>query len=284
MKLADAYARTVDILREAGIENYTSNARLLLMDLTGVDEQVFFTREDGPEVPTENEEVLWKKVERRAQGEPIELVLGWTYFFDNRFYVESGVFNPRPDTEVLVEQALKFLKTIDGDRPLACVDLCCGSGVVGLSLAISDMRLRFALTDVSPQAVALTGRNIEYHELTERVTVEQSDLFPQNAGRADLIVSNPPYISREEGLNLPSEVVDYDPPSALYGGEDGLDVHRRVLEGLSDRLKSGGALLMEIGWKQGESSRALFENAGLKDVHVYEDYAGHTRIVAGVMP
>jgi len=287
MQLVEAYARAVDILRDAGIDSFTSNARLILMDLTGVDENIFFTGGAGPELSDETQRILWNRIKRRADGEPLELVLGWTYFFDSKFFIEPGVFNPRPDTEVLVEHALEYLQSVEGEGPLSCMDLCCGSGVVGLSVALSDERVRLISTDISADAVALTRRNIEYHDLEDRARAEQTDLYPEehtHDGLCALILANPPYISREEGLKLPREVVDYDPPSSLYGGEDGLDPHRRILERLPEFLRKGGAVMMEIGWKQGDASRKVFESAGLSSVQIFDDYAGHSRVATGVLP
>ncbi len=207
-----------------------------------------------------DEEWLRQAVRRRLSGEPLQYILGEWEFMGLPFDVGPEALIPRQDTETLCEAALSWLKTRPGSRVL---DLCCGTGCIGVSLAkLGGARVTFG--DVSPQALALAKRNAQKNGVSG--DFYESDLFAAVPGAYDLIACNPPYLNAEEMASCQRELT-YEPALALYGGEDGSDFYRRLAAEWRDHLAPGGLLLMEIGAGQGEAVKGLFPNAKiLKDV------------------
>lgn len=203
---------------------------------------------------------------RRLSGEPLQYVLGEWEFFGLPFYVDGSVLIPRPDTERLVETALGLLS--DDRRDV--LDLCCGSGCIGVALAACG-GANVTAADISADALELTERNAHRNGVSIRTV--QSDLFENVEGTFDLIVSNPPYLSKEE-MDGRDESLRFEPELALYGGEDGLEFYRRIACGYKRFLKPGGALLLEIGMTQKEEVSALFEHA-----ECILDYGGRPRVI-----
>lgn len=204
-------------------------------------------------------------VERRAAGLPLEQVLGWAAFCGLRILVDPGVFVPRRRTEMLVERAVASAAA----RPVV-VDLCCGSGAVGAALSAAIEGVDLYAVDVDPVAVRCARRNLPADRVLE------GDLFdplPTTLrGTVDLLVVNAPYVPAAELHLMPPEARDHEPRTALDGGHDGLDVHRRVAAGAPRWLRPGGQLLVETSERQAETATAMFAAAGLvPDVTVSED-------------
>ena len=210
---------------------------------------------------------LRQAVTRRLSGEPLQYILGEWEFMGLPFFVGPGALIPRQDTETLCEAALGWLKT----RPGASVlDLCCGTGCIGVSLAkLGGARAAFA--DISPEALALAKRNAERNGVGGAFF--ESDLFADVPGTYDLIVCNPPYLTAAEMENCQRELT-FEPALALYGGADGLDFYRRLAAQWQEHAAPGGRLLMEIGCSQGAAVKALFPGAA-----VLKDICGLDRVV-----
>lgn len=192
------------------------------------------------------------------------------------FWVRPEVLIPRPDTEILVECVLDFIQT---SRPLV-LDLCTGSGCIGIALAHYSAASVTAI-DISPQALALAQKNAVLNGV-DNIHFRLSDLFtnlPENQ-RYDLIVSNPPYIPTAEIAALDEDVRLFEPHTALDGGADGLDLYRRIIQESPSRLRSGGALFLELGDRAGVE--ALMRQAGFVNITVTRDYAGFERVLSGV--
>lgn len=212
-------------------------------------------------------ERLKAMIERRLKGEPLQYVLGEWSFYGLDFEVGPKVLIPRPDTEVLVEAALKRLKT----GGCAVLDLCCGSGCIGIALAKHGNAVVTA-ADISADALAVTRRNAEKNGVA--ITTAQSDLFSKISGTFDLIVSNPPYLSAQE-MDERDASLCFEPALALYGGADGLDFYRRIAKEYRRFMRPGGTLLLEIGMTQREAVSALFAHS-----ECIEDYGGRPRVIA----
>ena len=203
---------------------------------------------------------LRQAISRRLAGEPLQYILGEWEFMGLPFEVGPAALIPRQDTETLCEAALGWLR----DRPGAAVlDLCCGSGCIGVSLGrLAGARVAFS--DVSPQALALAARNARRNGVEGRFF--ESDLLTHVPGVYDLIACNPPYLTGAEMESCQRELT-YEPALALYGGEDGLDFYRRLAAGWQAHVAIGGRLLMEIGASQGAAVCRLFPGATvLKDI------------------
>lgn len=206
-------------------------------------------------------------IERRRAGEPLQYVLGEWEFYGLPFYVDRSVLIPRPETERIVELAEAFLS----DERCGVLDLCCGSGCIGIALAV---RCSAAVTaaDVSADALVLTERNARRNGVS--VKTVQSDFLDSVEGTFDLIVCNPPYLDRAE-MDARDVALRFEPEEALYGGEDGLDFYRRLAGEYRRFLKPGGLLLTEIGMKQKEAVEALFPGA-----ECFYDYGGRPRVIS----
>ena len=184
---------------------------------------------------------------------------------------------PRQDTEILVEEAMRYLH--DGMRIL---DLCTGSGCILLSLLHYSNDCEGTGVDISKEALQVAALNAEL--LGIKADFLKSDLYEKVTGKFDLLVSNPPYIERKVIPTLMEEVREYDPYIALDGGEDGLDFYRRIIGGAQDYLKRGGQILMEIGSGQAQAVSELLREAGFKEIDVCRDFAGLDRVVSGRLP
>lgn len=218
-------------------------------------------------------------LERRRRGEPLAYLLGEWDFYGNRFVVTRDVLIPRGDTEWLCDAAVQEAKKRTRPRVL---DLCCGSGCIGISIARAVPDARVVAADYSEAALAVTRRNAVLYKLdAPRFTAVWADaLRPDSiAGEFDLVVSNPPYVTAQEMRELDYSVDAYEPHLALFGGEDGLDFYRAMADTPAFSFKPGGALFAECGWKQGEQVKEIFTRAGWKHVSLRCDLAGIPRIV-----
>ncbi len=266
--LAQVRARLGSISESPGLE-----AHLLIADTLGIGRERLLAY---PERAIEAEGVrrVWQRVERRLVGEPLPYVLGWWEFFGRRFRVAPSVLIPRPETELLVEQALAFL----GSRPLALgIDVGTGSGCIAVTLVAECPGLRMVATDLSPSALQVAARNARDHAVSHRVHFVACDLAGPFVGRFDLVCANLPYIPRPRLAGL--EVARREPALALDGGEDGLSLIRRLVTDLPRLLASGGKALLEIDETQGKAAASLALRAGVGHVEVRKDLAGKDRLL-----
>jgi release factor glutamine methyltransferase len=208
-------------------------------------------------------------LKRRESGEPLQYVEGFTYFYGRRFLVDSRVLIPRSDTETLCEAALQRLKP--GMRAL---DLCTGSGILAVTMALTQPEASITGTDISTDALIVARENARL--LNAKVDWVQGDLFEAVSGAFDLIACNPPYLTQEDMLNLQPEVAR-EPGISLYGGPDGLDFYRRIASELPTRLCPGGSALFEVGLGQAESVAGMLKSLGAVDI--IKDMNGADRVV-----
>ncbi|MEV0246692.1 putative protein N(5)-glutamine methyltransferase [Nocardia sp. NPDC050712] len=224
-------------------------------------------------------------VARRTAGEPLEYLVGWAEFHGVRVGLTPGVFVPRQRTEFLVDEAVALART-RGAPPVA-LDLCCGSGALGLAfsniLAAEDISVTLAAADIEPAAVECARRNLAALD----APVYQGDLFaPLPAalrGRIDILLANTPYVPSELIARLPAEARDHEPRTALDGGPDGLDIFRRVVAGARDWLAPAGHLLVESGAAQARTATEILTEHGLRArVARSEEY--YATVVIGTRP
>lgn len=216
---------------------------------------------------------LEEMIEERKTGRPLQYILGTWPFYDFEVKVRDGVLIPRPETELLVEEALAYLKP--GMRAL---DIGTGSGVIAFALAKNGAHV--TAVDINTQALDLARENAQ--DLGLDIDFVLSDTYENVQGKFDLIVSNPPYIREDERESLAREL-DFEDPRALFSGEDGLDVIRKILEGARDHLKPGGLLAIEIGYDQGGALKSLFKDFGFRDIIIKKDYNDYDRIGRGFL-
>ena len=260
------------------------DAELLMMHMLHVDRSWFFTHAADP-LSDETCEDYFKLVDRRASGIPVQYIIGSQEFMGLRFYVDESVLIPRQDTELLVETALEELKTMKKPAlgSLEVLDLCTGSGAIAVSLGYYDSRIKVTATDISPAALKTAKKNAGGYNLN--INFQEGDLWEaigynekkqKGKKQFDMICSNPPYIPSDVIPGLMREVKDHEPMLALDGGQDGMDLYRRIFEKAGWFLKPQGVMLLEIGHDQGELIVALAEEHGFS-CEVLKDLAGHDR-------
>jgi release factor glutamine methyltransferase len=224
-------------------------------------------------------------VQRAAEEEPVAYLTGRAHFFNLEFEVTRDVLIPRPDTETLVENVLQLARNQAGFEAPRVLDLCTGSGCVAAAVAHHLKSAQLVAVDVSEAAVAVARRNVERLGLSERVAVEQGDLFEPLTRMVDaqlfhLVVANPPYIATSKIDTLDRSVRDYEPLAALDGGLDGLAIHRRILDAAPRHLISGGRVLLEVAFDQGDLARQVAsDHDAFDDVRVLKDYGGNDRVL-----
>ena len=232
-------------------------------------------------------------IDRRSKGEPVQYIMGCQEFMGLELIVNENVLIPRQDTETLVEDALEIINTgtLRGEdmdvkrKEWDILDLCTGSGAIGVSLAGIANKVNVTCSDISEGAIKVAKENAQKHGLAKSMKFEQGDLFkPFNKHfrkqKFDMIISNPPYIKSSVIPTLQREVCEHEPLSALDGGESGLDFYERIVSGVGSHLKKGGVLLMEIGNDQGEAvSGLLSRNGEFTSIRVLRDLAQRDRIV-----
>lgn len=270
MTVAQALRSATQRLTDAGVPDAAYDASQMLAHLLG--ENALAMRLSGERtLPPQTLSAYDALVERRRAREPMQYILGETQFMGLAFHVEPGVLIPRQDTEILCEAALCRLR--EGARVL---DIGTGSGALAVSLKALCPGCDVTAVDVSDAALAIARENAGRNGVQVRFL--KSDCFGALSGeRFDMIVSNPPYISREEMQQLMAEVRQ-EPELALFGGEDGLDFYRRIAKEALAHLKAGGWLLFEIGWKQREAVQALLM-AHIGEPFALEDYGHNWRVV-----
>ena len=254
-------------------------ARILVSRLSGKTQEAMLADRDlyASEEICRNVE---QGVQRLLNQEPLAYVLGEWVFYGLDLYVDRNVLIPRDDTCAVVALAVKQALFLDQDPRV--LDLCCGSGCIGLAIASRVKDARVTLADISREAMAVAKKNITRHKLSGRVSCVQADALKPTQpflGKFDLIVSNPPYITAQEMKELPRSVGAYEPHMALFGGDDGLDFYRSIACNYRAALKPGGYLCFEFGMSQGDAVCAILEENGYTVLERSRDYNQRERAV-----
>lgn len=270
-------------LRCAGVESATLEARELVCFGVGKSREEL-QRDGGLYASPELERQVRRLVERRLAGEPVAYLIGEWEFYGLPLDISDAVLIPRPDTEVLAEQAIAYCRTLpEGCRVL---DLCAGSGCVGLAVCARVPQARAVLGEISDAALKICRQNIRRNGLSGRIAPVRADALekPDKAlGEFQCIVSNPPYIPRGDIKALDSSVRDYEPHLALDGGEDGLDFYRSISEKWRDCLTPGGRLYFEVGIGQADEVLRIMRSQGFGDIQIVKDTHEIPRVVFGTL-
>jgi release factor glutamine methyltransferase len=236
-------------------------------------------RTPGPEEQSRYQALL----ERRGSREPLQYILESTEFMSLPFCVLPGVFIPRPDTEILVEVAEQLTGGPSEDDRQTLLDLCCGCGAIAVSMIARRPGLFGVAVDIDERAVALSAKNAALNGVRERIRIvhaDAADFLSNDTSQYDVIVSNPPYVSSHDIAALPPEIREYEPGISLDGGEDGMDVFRRLIPLVFNRLEPGGVVAFELSDEQGEPVSELVRAASFKDVAAHRDYRGAVRVIS----
>ncbi len=268
---------SAEYLKNKGVETGRLDAEWLLAAALGVDRLQLYLKYDRP-LRSEEREAFKPLLRRRAGREPLQYIIGRTGFRELELKTDPRVLIPRPETEVLVQEVLDWASA----GAESVWDMGTGAGAVALSLAVEGTWTRVVATDVSPEALSVAADNAERYDLGGHVEFREGSLFePLEEGeRFDVIVSNPPYIAEGEKGELQPEVRDWEPPEALFAGEDGLDVIRQLVAGAPKHLLSGGLLALECGLGQAEGIAADVQATGaFGAVRIRADLTGRPRFV-----
>lgn len=265
------------------------DAEELYCFLTGLDKVGLFLRANE-EVDEETEKKYMELIDKRVQRIPLQHITGTQEFMGHTFKVDPHVLIPRQDTETLVEEAAKtiqntparkltFMEKLRGSKEWDVLDLCCGSGAIGISLAKICSNIKVTASDISPEAIAVATENAA--SLRAKVKFVEGDMFePLNGKKFDMIVTNPPYIRTAMISILQEEVKNHEPLTALDGGRDGLNFYRIIVKKAAEHLKPEGFLMMEIGHDQGEDLRKMLKDDGrYTPAEVIKDLPGKDRVV-----
>lgn len=258
------------------------DAELLLAYVTGQTRTQLFTRAfellSAPHAQ-EFQELLHK----RGQGAPVAYLIGWKEFFGRRFVVTPDVLIPRPETEMVVEEALRCVARSGLARP-RIFDCCTGSGCLAVTLALEVAEAQVRASDLCPRALEVAGENLRLHNLERRIKLFEGDLMralPQNAQRYDFVVSNPPYVATDSGPRPEEGVVHYEPNLALFGGRDGMDLLKRLAVETPHHLNPGGWLILEMAPFQIEGMEAFLQEQGYQHTQITPDLSGLPRVLSG---
>ncbi len=289
MRRDEARKMISDRLQRAGIEAYEAETWIFMDWILSVPRADFYA-DPGKDIPPDRIPLLEEKLSLREDRYPLQYLMGTCDFMGFSFHVDENVLIPRQDTECLVEETIRLLEEKrrfreDTETEIRVLDLCTGSGCIGISIRLLCPRTRVVLADLSSGALEVAARNAR--ELGAEVTPVSGDLFraldhlaPEER-RFDLIVSNPPYIPTGEISLLMPEVRDHEPGMALDGSPDGLDFYRRIIREAPDYLEEGGILIFETGSEQAKDVENLLTARGFRDIRTGKDLAGLDRMICG---
>ena len=269
-------------LRTAGVQASTLEARELVCFASGKTRQQL-QRDGQLYVPPAVEEQARALVRRHLAGEPVAYLIGEWEFYGLPLDIDRQVLIPRADTETLVDCALPFLRGQAGSRVL---DLCAGSGCIGLAVASQVADCRVTLGDISEGALRICRQNIRRNDLSDRVAPLQVNAMaapPRQLGTYDCILCNPPYIPTGDIAGLDVSVRDFEPHDALDGGEDGLDFYRAICEKWRSALTPGGRLYFEVGIGQADEVLRIMRGQGFGDIQIVKDLNDIPRVVYGTL-
>lgn len=271
------------LLTAAGIETARLDAEVLLAHACGISRATLLA---GFDVDARAAEKFRRMIARRAAREPLAYIVGSKEFFSLDFEVTPAVLIPRPETETLVESALKFLSAKPGAHALDMnvLDIGTGSGAIAIAIAANAPKVRIKATDISKEALEVARRNATRHRCDDRVDFIDANLFPDPVSRFDLIVSNPPYVAEADLETLQPEIRLHEPRVALVFGADGIEMYRRIAAHSQSHLNPGGAVMVEIGAGQAAAVEALFRRAGFSNIDAIRDLAGIQRVVCARLP
>jgi release factor glutamine methyltransferase len=292
MRLLDALRSMKERLESAGIEDAFPDSEILVLHASGIARLTAYT--ENPEIDGRLLSRIRRLVERRAKGEPVQYITGHVEFLGLDIRVGKGVLIPRPETELLALEAIHQLKGEDskiksrGKDPSLLtphtspriLDLCTGSGCIALAVGRDFPHAAIFGTDISEEALGYAKRNAAANSICN-VAFLKGSLFEPVSGLPpfDLIISNPPYIKSGDIGGLQREIREWEPLSALDGGEDGLTFYREIFAGAGRHMKEAGKIIAEIGFGQAEEVREISERAGFRKISFKKDFAGIKRII-----
>ena len=272
-------------LQRKGFEDVRLNVELLLahaLDLQRIQLYLHFDR------PLTSEELtnFRSLYERRLKREPVQYIIGSTNFMGLHFAVDSRVLIPRPETETLIEQTMLLCQRYPSSKTIQVLEVGTGSGNIAVSIAKYIKHAHVTAIDISRDALDVAEMNARMHSVDSQILFSLTDIFDSAdelfQKRFDLLVSNPPYIPKDEWEQLQTEVRDFEPSMALTDGKNGLQFYYRLISLIPDILKSGGGIMLEVGFNQAQKVAREMKNAGIEQLQIVNDLQGIPRVVSGI--
>ena len=278
MTIFEAYNSTKKKLEKAGIEDFVFEAKQIIKHITGFSATQILTSYNT-KLTKFQEDNLTVIIRQREIRYPLQYIFGEWDFYGRKFKVGPGVLVPRADTEILAEHAIKYLKQIENPKVL---DLCAGSGCIGITLALECKTADVLMLEKYKEAMSYAEKNIELNNAFNAKVIS-GDVFEKSAsdGVYDLIVSNPPYIPKAE-MEIISPETKFEPETALIGGDDGLDFYKAIINNYKDSLKNGGKLAFEVGINEAQKVSELMKNADFGQIEIINDLNSIERVVTGI--
>ena len=280
--LAEAMNRAAEILSQCSITNARLDAEVLLSHISGKD-RVWLITHNKDVLDSRRGRLFEDAIRRRSRREPLQYITGKQEFWGLDFFVTPDVLIPRPETELLVEAAVKIAK--DAGHAATIVDLCTGSGCIAVSVAKELGDARIFATDTSARALAIARKNAQKHGVSGRIRFLEGDLYGPLAeldllGRVDVISANPPYIRSGDLPMLQAEVKDYEPEAALVAGPEGTEIQKIIIDKAMAFLKKQGSLIMEMGMGQAEAFTGMVAaDTAYDKPEIRKDLAGIDRVI-----
>ncbi len=276
LTIGDAVKLAVDKLKDIS-DTPSLDGRILLKEVMKEDDVFLLTHREVV-LSDEQERDYLEKLLQREKGMPVAYIIGHKEFMGFSFKVNESTLIPRPDTEIAVEKAIESIRT---KKYSEILDLCSGSGAIGLSIARILEFTNVTLSDINKEAILVSMENAKNMGIANRVKFIESDLFEKINEKYDLIVSNPPYISGKDMGDLSISVKEYEPHSALFGGVTGLDFYEEITKNAREHLRVNGMLIFEIGYDQSQEVEKMLKDNGFKNIITLKDLSGHHRVVSG---
>lgn len=278
MKIKDVLIDSCNILKQSGIENPMQKTKIAVANILNMPKEYLMIHDDEEINKTKIIEIN-EAISKLSQGIPLQYIINKQEFMKLNFFVDDNVLIPQPDTEILAEECINLLKKEESEK-LKVLDLCTGSGCIGISIAKYVQNARVHVSDISFKALQIAKYNAERNMVHRRMRFIESDMFEDiKSAQYDMIVSNPPYIETEIIETLDIEVQN-EPIMALDGGDDGLRFYRDIAKDAYKYLKKNGYLCLEIGYNQKENVIEILKKVGeYKDIYSKKDLSGNDRII-----
>lgn len=283
MNIKQALEYGIEQLNKNNIESPNLKTRMLLANILNKNKEYLLIH-DTEELNISNINKYKENIQKLVNGTPIQYIINKQEFMGLEFYVDKNVLIPQPDTEILVEEVINICKEQNANKKIKILDLCTGSGAIGVSIANNIKNCEMTLSDISYDALKIAQKNSVMAEAIgdfqkSNIKTIQSDLFEKIEEKFDVIVSNPPYIETKTIKTLDKEV-QMEPKLALDGGEDGLELYRRIIKEAYKYLNNNGTLALEIGYNQKDKVINLIKASNMyKDIYSKKDLSNNDRIV-----
>ena len=277
MTLKNINNEVVKKLKQAGVDSPQLEANIILTFATGMNMEKLFLNADRS-INQKKIDLIEKLTSRKTKGEPTAYITKNSYFYSLEFHVNKNTLIPRPETEQLVSESLKLIQE---NNYYKILDLCCGSGCIGISiLKNSKNKVEISFSDISKEALEVCKKNIKKHKVNRYSKILNQDLYGKDSKKYDLIVSNPPYVSKKDFIKLEKNIINFEPRLALISDKNGIYHLEKIILESQKNLKIGGSLIVEVGASQASKVIKIFKKVGFNDIVVSKDLNKIDRIIS----